>query len=85
MKQVMLIVCMITLLFGSVVIAEESKSTIVGPVMENRYIAPNPQDKETKTPETVQTLKEKGVIQVREEARLEQKQQVLRPINKKQF
>ena len=84
MKQVMLVGCLIALLFN-MAIAGEPQSTIVGPVMENRYVAPDPQNKETKAPETVQTLMEKGVIQVGEEARLEQTRQVLRPVNKKQF
>lgn len=80
----MLVVCMSVLLV-SAAIAEDTETTIVGPVMENRYVAPDPQNKETKSPETVQTLMEKGVIQVSEEARLEQKRQVQTTVKKKQF
>lgn len=69
MKQVVLGVTML-LLFCGMSFADEN-STIVGPVMENRYVAPSP-DENVPVSETTQKLMDKGVIPAAEEARLEQ-------------
>ena len=71
MKQVVLMVLVLSLIFGGVAIAQE-QSTIVGPVMESRYQAPDPQDKDVAPDEQVQKLIDQGVIPAAEQARLDQ-------------
>ena len=67
------------LMLSGVALANEQQSTIVGPVMQNRYVAPNPQDKDVKPPETVQKLMDQKVIPAAEAARLQGKQTVSAP------
>jgi hypothetical protein len=77
----MLVVLVLSFIIGGVAIAADTESTIVGPVMENRYVAPAPQDKDVAPPEQVQKLMDQGVIPAAEQARLEQ--QVLQnPVKK---
>lgn len=82
MKQVMLVVLAFALIFGGVAIAAEPEpSTVVGPVMENRYVAPDPRDEGVELPETVEKLMDQGVIPAAEQQRLDQ--QVLQAPKKK--
>jgi len=81
LKQVVLVIVAFSLILGGIAFAADQGSTIVGPVMENRYVAPDPQDKDIQPPETVQKLMDQQVIPAAEAARLEQ--QVLQnPIKK---
>jgi len=76
-KQVMLVVLATALIFGGVAIAAEpAPSTVVGPVMENRYVAPDPRDEGVELPETVEQLMDQGVIPAAEQQRLNQQQVV---------
>lgn len=72
MKQVVLVALLLSFIIGGVAIAADTESTIVGPVLENRYVAPAPQDKDVQAPETVQKLMDQGAIPAAEAARLEQ-------------
>ena len=68
LKRVMVLIAVATLIFGGITFAaeqntENQESTIVGPVMQNRYMQISPQDDEAKVPpEMVQKLMEQGVI-----------------------
>ena len=78
MKKVMLVLLMLSLIICSVTFAQNQdqdqdiKSTIVGPVMDNRYVAPTPQDQNIAQQPTVVKLMDQGVIPAAEQARLEQ-------------
>ena len=68
MKRVMVLIAVATLIFSGIAFAgeqdkEQQESTVVGPVMQNRYVYISPQDDEAKVPpETVQKLMDQGVI-----------------------
>ena len=74
MKQLILCVAMLSLILSGIAFADEQKqeSTIVGPVMQNRYInhedLPKPGEK-GELSETSQKLMDQGVIPAAEAAR----------------
>ena len=74
MKQLVLIVAVVvSLALGGVAFADEQKqteSTIVGPVMENRYVSIMPEDEQPALSEPAQKLMDQGVIQAVEDARV---------------
>lgn len=76
MKQVVLAVSMLLLVLSGIALAEDQKqdhsgSTIVGPVMVNRYVYISPKDDQAKVqPETVKRLMDQGVIPAAEDARI---------------
>jgi hypothetical protein len=81
MKQALLVVLAFALILGNFAFAAEPESTIVGPVLENRYQAPDPRDEGVEPPETVEKLMDQGVIPAAEQQRLDQ--QVLQVPKKK--
>ncbi len=76
MKQLVLCVAMLSLILSGSAFADEQKqakeSTIVGPVMQNRYIQPEdlPKPEMGNLSETSQKLMDQGVIQAAEQARI---------------
>jgi len=73
LKQLILCVAALSLILGGIAFAQEQQeeSTIVGPVMDNRYVHITPEDdsKESGLSETAQKLMDQGVIPAAEEAR----------------
>ena len=84
MKQLILCVAMLSLILSGIALADEQESTIVGPVMQNRYInhedLPKPGEK-GQLSETSQKLMDQGVIQAAEQARTTQP--VVQPVKQK--
>ena len=72
MKQLILCVAAASLILGGIAFAgEQEQSTIVGPVMQNRYMHITPEDDQAKVrPEPVQKLMDQGVIPAAEDARI---------------
>ena len=74
MKQlVLIIVVAVSLALGGVAFADEQKqaeSTIVGPVMENRYVSIMPEDEQPALSEPAKKLMDQGVIPAVEDARV---------------
>lgn len=81
MKQLVLVVAMLSLIFSGVAFADEQKpdpaeSTIVGPVMQNRYVPMTPEDEDAKKrSEATQKLLDQGVFTAVEDARANQQSQ----------
>lgn len=85
MKQLILCVAMLSLVLSGIAFADEQKqeSTIVGPVMQNRYIMQEPVEEQPGTgdlSETSKKLMDQGVIQAAEQARTAQP--VVQPVKK---
>ncbi len=74
MKQLVLIVAVVSLILSGIAFADEQKqaeSTIVGPVMENRYVSIQPGDEQQPAlSEPAQKLMDQGVIPAVEDAKL---------------
>ena len=87
MKQLVVFVALFSLILSGIAFADEQKqgeSTIVGPVMQNRYINHEDLPKPGETgdlSETSQKLMDQGVIQAAEQARTTQP--VVQPVRKK--
>ena len=86
MKWFIMFITVASLILGSMTFADEQKqskkSTIVGPVMQNRYIHVTPKDDQTQEglSETSKKLMDQGVIPAAEAARQNQTQQVVQPV-----
>ena len=84
LKQLILCVAALSLILGGIAFAQEQQeeSTIVGPVMDNRYVHITPEDDQTQDglSKPAQKLMDQGVIPAAEAARqAEQSRVVVQP------
>ena len=82
MKQLIICVAVLSLILSGIAFADEqkqAKSTIVGPVMQNRYVSITEDDQpgEGELSETSQKLMDQGVIPAAEAARQAAKSRVV--------
>jgi len=73
LKQLILCVAMLSLILSGIAFADEQnqeQSTIVGPVMQNRYIQPEDLQDKPALSETAKKLMDQGVIQAVEDAKV---------------
>ena len=79
----MVLIAVATLIFSGIAFAadkqDQQESTIVGPVMESRYVYISPQDDEAKIPpETVQKLMDQGVIPAAADAKTQKQDGIVK-------
>ena len=78
MKQLILCVAMLSLILSGIALADEQESTIVGPVMQNRYVAQEDiKPGEGELSETSQKLMDQGVIPAVEQQRINEGSRVV--------